>query len=50
MLVEYAFVRGVHVDEHQPVAVLRQDEDAVQLRQGKTEWMVVVVGQVRTVR
>jgi hypothetical protein len=37
-LVEDAFVRGVHVDDHQALAVLRQDIDAVQLRQRVAEW------------
>ena len=32
-LVDDALVRRVHVDEHEPVAVLREDVDAVQLRE-----------------
>ena len=35
--VQDALVRGVHVDEDQAVAVLREDVDAVQLRQGGAE-------------
>ena len=33
LLVQHPLVGGVHVDENQPVAVLREDVDAVQLRQ-----------------
>ena len=32
-------MRGVHVDEDETVAVLRQDVDAVQLRQREAEWV-----------
>ena len=31
--VDDALVRGVHIDDHQPMLVLRQDVDAVELRQ-----------------
>jgi len=32
-----AFVRGVHVDDHEPVRILCQDVDTVQLPNGKAE-------------
>jgi hypothetical protein len=38
LLVEDAFVRGMHVHDDQALAVLRQDIDAVQLREGVAEW------------
>ena len=42
-------MRGVHVDQHQAVAVLREHVDAVQLREREAERMIVVVGQIGTV-
>ncbi len=38
-LVDDALVRRVHVDQHQPGAVLREDVDAVQLREREAERM-----------
>ena len=40
---------GVHVDQHQPVAVLGEHEDSVQLRQSEAERMITGVGQVGAV-
>jgi hypothetical protein len=37
LFVEDALMRGVHVDQHQPGGVLRQDVDAMQLRDGVAE-------------
>ena len=39
--VQDALVRGVHVDEYQAVAVLREDVDSVQLRQGGAERLML---------
>ena len=44
-LVHDALVRRVHVDDHQAVAVLREDVDAVQLREREAERMRIVVGR-----
>ena len=49
-LVDDALVRGMHVDEHEAVAVLRQDVDAVQLREREAERMRVVGGGTRRPR
>ena len=45
LLVHDALVRGVHVDEDQAGAVLREDVDAVQLREREAERIVVAVRQ-----
>ena len=39
-------MRGVHVDQHQPVSVLGEHEDSVQLRQSEAQRMIAGVGQV----
>ena len=36
----------MHVDQHQPVAVLSEHEDSMQLRQSEAERMIAGVGQV----
>src|SRR5262249_9180533 len=48
-LVEDALVRRVHVDEHQTVPILREDVDAMQLRERETERVLVFVGEIRSV-
>jgi hypothetical protein len=44
LLVEDAFVRRMHVDDDQPLGVLRQDVDAVQLGKGVAERRYLAVG------
>ena len=39
-LIDDAFMRSVHVHHHQALAVLCQDVDALQLRNGAAEWPV----------
>ena len=41
-------MRGVHVDQHQAVAVLREHVDAMQLRQREAERMLIGIGQFGT--
>src|SRR5215475_223620 len=45
VLVEDPLVRGVHVDEHESPAVLREDIDAVQLREGEAEGLIDLAGR-----
>ncbi|MNI67801.1 hypothetical protein D3C73_1234540 [compost metagenome] len=45
LFVDDALVGGVHVHQHHATAVLRQDVDAVQLRQGHAQRMLFVGGQ-----
>ena len=46
-LVDDALVRRVHVDEHEPGAILREHVDAVQLREREAQRVVIAVRQRR---
>ncbi len=41
--VEHALVGCMHIHQHQACAVLRDDVDAVELRERDTKWLIVVV-------
>jgi len=41
LLVKNALVRGVHIDDHEPVRVLRKHVDAVNLAEREAERLVV---------
>ncbi len=45
LLVEHALVRRMRVDNDEPLAVLRQDVQAMQLRQGNAERLLERLGQ-----